>query len=242
MSSRDRLDKTDENYIQQTISIADRIRYLISRANITQGRFAQRIGMDAANFSKVMSGVLKMSDTFVNRVVVELGVSKRWLLTGEGIPFEKTPQKDVDSIMADVILDTTLNKKGAPIYDIDVTAGFSELSHELTNERIVGYLDFPKVHPRSIVVKVSGDSMVPVIDDGAYIAIHEVPVDGIIAWGNIYVLVLEDYRLVKYVRKNPDPTKVTLVSANKEFDDMTVPLDKIYKLFHVDAILNYRLQ
>ena len=56
---------------------------------------------------------------------------------------------------------------------------------------------------------MSGNSMVPKLLPGCYISIQPVSLDAPIMWGNIYVVVLPDFRLVKYVRRNADPELVT---------------------------------
>lgn len=221
--------------------IIARLRYLIEQSRTTQGRFAKRIGMDAANFSKVMSGVLKISDSFLNRLVVELGVSKKWLLRGDGTPYEKGA--DTEPARIEIFEQPVLKAKptGTPVYDIDVTAGVAELSRMFTDERIVGYIDYPKLDPKNVLVKVSGDSMTPVIQDGALIAIRPVSSTGVLVWGQIYLTVLEDYRLVKYVRRNSDPDKITLHSENSLYDDIELSRKDIVAMYYVDAIFNYKL-
>lgn len=236
-----RLNKNDKDYNKSVADITDRVRYLIELSRLPQGKFAQRISMDPANLSKVLSGSLKMSDTFLNRLVVELGISKHWLLTGEGVPFDKAPEKDIERFINPDIIYEPSRVKGTPIYDIDVTAGFSELSRELTRENIIGYLDFPKLDPKCVVVRVSGDSMTPVIPDGSMVAIRQVSTTGIISWGQIYTIVTEDYRLVKYVRKNADSDKITLHSANPDYDDIEMSKGEIISLYIVDAVLSYKL-
>lgn len=235
------IERTNKDYKEHAASIADRIRYLISLSKLSQGKFAQRIGMDPANLSKVLSGVLKMSDVFLNRVVVELGISKNWLITGEGVPFEKAQSQDeIEQIFTNRI-NYAPKGNGTPVYDIDVTAGYSELSRMFTRENIIGYMDFPKLDNNCVMVKVSGDSMGNVVPDGSLIAIHKVQPDGIICWGQIYVVVLEEYRLVKYIRKHSNPKKVILHSANPNYDDMEIDRKDIVGLFAVDAVVNYKV-
>lgn len=229
----------NEKKRDDAVTIADRVRYLISMSRLSQGKFAQRIGMNPANLSKVLSGVLKMSDVFLNRIVVELGVSKRWLTTGEGTPYEKNSDNALQIIQTPGFISET--KKGIPVYDIDVTAGFTELSRMFTQERIIGFMDFPKLDSNSVMVRVSGNSMTPVIDDGGMIAIHPVQRTDIINWGQVYVVILEDYRMVKYIRRHPDPHKVILRSANPEYDDMEIDRNDIIGLYAVDAVVNCRV-
>ena len=53
------------------------------------------------------------------------------------------------------------------------------------------------------------------------------------------MVVLADYRLVKYVRRNPDPAMVTLVSANPEYDDIDVRRSDIEGLYLVENVINH---
>lgn len=60
-----------------------------------------------------------------------------------------------------------------------------------------------------------------------------------IYWGQIYVVVMEDYRMVKTVRRHHDQSKVILHSINPDYDDMEVDRRDIIALYLVEAILNY---
>ena len=57
--------------------VLDRIRYLIRLKRHTQASFGKLIGVDAATVSRVLSGRTAPSDAFLNRIVVNLGVSKK---------------------------------------------------------------------------------------------------------------------------------------------------------------------
>ena len=70
-------------------SVIDRIKFLISELRMRQNSFANRIGTDVSNLSKHLNGKLPISDALVNKIVVNLGVSKVWLTTGAGVPFPR---------------------------------------------------------------------------------------------------------------------------------------------------------
>ena len=93
-----------------------------------------------------------------------------------------------------------------------------------------------------MIVRVSGDSMEPVISPGAYISINPQSDIRNILWGQIYVIVMEDFRLVKYLRKSDNPEKVRLLSANPAYDEMIVDRRDILALYLVEAIINYNLR
>lgn len=221
-------------------AIISRIKYLIdSKMTVfTQSQFARRLGIDPSNLSKYLTGKLPVSKSLINRLVVDMNVSKQWLLFGEGIPFPR-PEHAFDVMPCEIT--TSVAPKGVPVYDVDVTAGCSPLQRLLTQDRITGYIDLPRINPDSIVVRVCGDSMEPKIIDGGYIAIRPVRSTSSIFWGQIYVIVLEDYRMVKYLRRDPsDPSNVILHSANPNYDDMDVRRDDIQALFLVESILNFK--
>ena len=104
-------------------SVTDRIRYLISATRHNQSSFAKAIGVDAASVSRILGSDRRPSEAFLNRIVVNLGVSKQWLTEGTDVPFPRNPHSDASA------------RQGAPVYDIDVTAGSTPLSRMFTHER-----------------------------------------------------------------------------------------------------------
>ncbi|MCM1505139.1 MAG: helix-turn-helix domain-containing protein [Muribaculum sp.] len=220
-------------------AIVGRIRHIMTLRHLSQSRLAKLIGIDASNVSKYLTGRLPISESFINRIIVNLNVSKRWLQDGFGVPFEKnrmTSDISSDSPLSD------LSEKAIPIYDIDVAAGITEHSREYTREHIKGHLMLPDFNPNWVAVRAQGDSMTPIIDDGAYVVfLPENDIDNIV-WGQIYIIVMENRRVVKFVRRHPDPKYVILKSKNEEYDSMDVCIDDIRALYPVKAIVNVKMQ
>ena len=220
--------------------IISRIKYLIQLKRISQAEFARRIKIDPSNLCKHLTSKLPITDVLINRIVVEMGVSKQWLKYGDDVPYSKVAGQSVEVL--DVEKLSVVKQPGIPVYDIDVTAGCEELSMMFTQDKIDGFVSLPRMSQNSIIVRVSGNSMYPEINDGGYIAIRPVKNIDTIFWGHIYVVVTEDYRLVKYVRRdNADDKKIILHSANPEYDDMELPKSSIKNLFLVEAILNFKI-
>ena len=224
-----------------------RVKYLIEMSRMSQGAFARRIGIDPSNLSKHLSGKLQMGDSLINRIIVETGVSRLWLRDGVGTPFDKQPEPPSINIAPDRMvsiesIDDRLPDTGIAVYDIDVTAGCQELSRMFTQDRIVGMVNLPNISPGSVIVHVSGDSMDPTIKNGGYIAIRPFRDLKNIFWGQIYVVVMDDYRMVKVVRRHPEPGKVILHSVNPAYDDMDVERADIRSLFMVESILNFEVR
>ena len=218
-------------------TVLDRLRYLLELSRRTQAHFSRMVGVDPSTMSKILSGRFVVTDSFLNKVVVNLGVSKAWLAEGKGVPFprvqspEKVETEEVAVVQAPV---------GAPVYDIDVTAGVTPLSQMFTQDRIIGYMDMPDLDARYPVVRVNGDSMKPDVPDGALVSIREITDASVIAWGATYVVQLADYRMVKVIRRHSDPHKIILHSVNPEYDDIEVDRSKVLNLYLVVKIITCR--
>lgn len=235
-----------ENFLEPDIlpapsaTIIDRLKYLINLSRKSQAQFGRAIGIDPSTVSKVLSGHLPANEGFLNRIVVNLGVSKSWLVSGEGIPFPRTEGPAHTTTTTAVVSQSTV-KRGAPVYDIEATAGYAPLSQMFTEDKIMGYLDLPNLNSNFPVVRVSGDSMTPRIPDGSLISIREIRDPSVIMWGAIYLVQLEDYRMVKCVRRcSNDESKIVLHSENPNYDDIEVNRSKIKKLYLVESIINYQ--
>ncbi len=218
---------------EKNAEIIDRIKYLMKEMGLKQVQFAERIGVDTSNLSKYLNAHMPLSESFLNRLVVNLGVSKEWLMEGTDLPFGKTPVRVDGEVMA------SANGGGTPVYDVDVTAGVASGRNELfASENIVGWVNLPNMSPNCRIVRVSGDSMAPVINDGDFVAVREVSNPNQIYWGQIYVVQLDDFRLVKYLRRHSDPNMVVLRSENPNYDDMDVRRSDIHEMLLVQHVLH----
>lgn len=225
---------------EESATVLDRLKYLREMLRLNQSEFGRRIGVDASFISRIMSGKLPISQGFINRVAINLGVSRDWLGSGKDVPFPKGIHAAELPSGQSPHMSRLLTGAGAPVYDIDVTAGCRELSREFTNDRVIGRVSLPQLDPEYPVVRVSGDSMAPKISNGGFISIRPISDSAPIFWGQIYVVLLEDYRMVKYVRKHPtDPVLVLLHSENPQYDDIEVSRRDIKALYLVETIINY---
>jgi len=220
-------------------TVLERLRYLLQVSHRTQAQFARLINIDPSSMSKVLAGKMSVTEPFINRVVVNLGVSKDWLLHGSGTPFAKDEALRTISASEPVAIHRA--PKGAPVYDVDATAGIRPLGMQFTDDNIIGYIDMPGLDPANPVIRVSGDSMQPAIPDGALISIRRINDPSIILWGSTYLVQLEDYRLVKVIKPcRSNPQHVILHSENPDYDDIEVRREAIKRLFLVEAIINCR--
>lgn len=219
-------------------TIIERLKHIMASRRLTQVQMARMLETDPGNLSKYLSGRLPVSQSLINRVVVNMGVSKEWLCNGSDVPYPK-PSHAV-AIESGHKADIRAGG-GVPIYDVDVTAGYGPLDRMLTVDRIIGSVNLPQLPPDCSLVRVSGDSMTPRVPDGAYIAVRPLSDISTIFWGQIYVIVMDEYRMVKIMRRHTDPARVILHSVNPDYDDMEVRRSDIRAIYIVEAIINYSL-
>jgi len=224
---------------EQNAQVIERIKYLMQELKLKQVQMAQMIDIDNSNLSKYINARIPISDSLVNRFVVNMGVNKEWLLNGTDMPFAKSPvQLQVDN---GTVLTSPAAGQGTPVYDIDATAGVIEgRSNLFASDRIMGWINLPDISPDCRIVKVSGDSMSPVINDGDYVAVRELTNKKQIFWGQIYIVELENFRVLKYVRRHNDPQMLVLRSENSNYDDMDVYRSEVRDMLLVQHIMHLK--
>tara|TARA_R110002126_G_scaffold289552_4_gene444721 strand:+ start:619 stop:1242 length:624 start_codon:yes stop_codon:yes gene_type:complete len=129
------------------------------------------------------------------------------------------------------------NKKGSiPYYDVDILAGGVEIFNDNTIHEPSARYMLPDSNS-DFILPVIGNSMSPNIDSGDKIAVKELIDNSVIFYGSVYVVITEDYRFVKVVKRHPEESKVILHSYNSEYDDIDLPKKKIIKMFTVQEVL-----
>lgn len=137
--------------------------------------------------------------------------------------------------------DTEISNQKIPLYDIEAVAGLAPLFHDSNNQNPIDYISVPNLPKCDGAVKITGDSMYPLLKSGdiiMYKEIHDICND--LFWGEMYLLSVstddEEYIAVKYVQKSEKGEEwVTLVSQNKHHQDRCVRKNRIHALALVKA-------
>lgn len=207
-------------------SVKDRILAYIKAKNLSQKRFEQ-----AANLSNGYVSNLRHAPS-AEKVSAILSafpdINRTWLLTGDG-----------SMLTTDAPAPFPVPQHAVPVYDGDVTCNLSE-TRTYSDMPIEGYIDLPLVSKGTIVLKAHGESMVPTVNDGDYIAMRPLQSWDYIMYGNIYVVELPEYRALKRVRKGSDEDHIILRSDNDDYDDVEVPKSDIRSLWVVENIISIK--
>lgn len=122
------------------------------------------------------------------------------------------------------------SSKSIPYYDIEVSAGpisFYQDYPELPNTA----LEIPFVSDVDLAMPVYGDSMYPRIKSGDIVLLKKIKDPDVILFGEVYLVITNDYRTIKYIRKHEDEDKIILVSENDRFDPVVIKKESILHLF-----------
>ncbi|KAF0195268.1 MAG: helix-turn-helix domain-containing protein [Bacteroidetes bacterium] len=216
---------------------AERLKKVIEWSELSANAFAKKIGYESGqtvynilNYGRPIS--MRFALSVVN--AFEL-ISINWLLTGEGTMIDvASKNSEVFNGKSQTGNEAESKKESSckeiPYYDIEVSAGpisfyqdYPELPHTA--------LEIPFVSDVDLAMPVYGDSMYPRIKSGDIVLLKKITDPDIILFGEVYLVITNDYRTLKYVRKHEDDSKIILVSENEKFDPVTIRKDSILHLF-----------
>ena len=145
-----------------------------------------------------------------------------WLITGKGALWTKDelPLNTGDYI---------------PLYDVVATAGDSVAFWE-KEENIIDYI--PRkfgMRDCHLAIHVHGESMYPAFMPGDVIILKEIFDYQLINYGEVYVFITEEQRLLKYIQRGKDSDHLLLQSENSRYQPIEVHKSKIIKLFQVQG-------
>ena len=209
-------------------TIKERTLEFIKHKNISVKEFENRCGLSNGYVTAMRKGY---GADKLNNVLTEFPeLNRDWLLYNEGEMLNVTEVVEV-------------TEHGTPVYDLDVTCGEHSRPIVFADEHIIGHVNLPNVSPTAAIIRANGDSMEPHIHDGDWIAVREVKNMNVLYYGQVYVVITDELRLLKYLRRDEDEQHyVILRSENKNYDDIRLAKSEIRHLFIVENILSLHIK
>lgn len=191
---------------------------------MTQVDIAQELGVTKAYVNALLAGRTRFGKKQAEIWSERFGLSKAWLLTGEGemcVP-QTEPKIDV----------TTMR----PRIPITASAGFlSRMAQGVTYEDCEMLPIIPGVPDYRATITVRGDSMEPRYESGDELAITPVRDRASLQWGHVYVLDTIDGVLLKRIYDHHDT--IRCVSYNSDYPDSFIDKSSINSIWRVVALL-----
>lgn len=221
------------------MGLKDRLLQFIGYIGLDIAAFERSVGLSNGAVHKMGEGTRASTIDKISEIYPILNAA--WLKTGVGemLQSEERSEKIISVPQTAV---STKQRKGALIYDIDATCGLSGRDIEFTDEKVIGSIDAPEINPDSKIIFATGDSMLPLIASGDRVVIRKIESWDYFNYGQVYLIITNEYRLIKRVRRHPKDSDnlILLRSENPDYDDIDLPKREIIHLFIVENILSIK--
>lgn len=192
-------------------NISDRIALIIKERGLSTRAFEQTIGCSNGVISKCINKGTDISSQWVSKIIETfVEIDPKWLLTGEGSMLQAGDRGAAHAANVETkhlqlathhVSDGS--REGIPLIPLDAIAGFpADGGGGAYIENCERYV-IPEFQNKgaNFLIRVSGDSMVPLYYSGDLLACHKITDIRFFQWGTIYVLETSQGVLVKRVQE-----------------------------------------
>ena len=216
---------------------SQKIEELLHYFRMEQKDFAEKCGLEPNNITKIKVGKCGISKRVFDKIINAFPeVNKTWLATGEGEMLKNETKERYSQS----------NRKLIPFYDITAEAGTVQVSNMDVEERPDEWIDPGDWFlDANSAMRVHGDSMFPVYKSGSIVVMKEVHDKSLIIYGQDYVLITSEYRVIKRIQKSDKVGFWLACSVNNEtwekgelagkliHEPFDVPIDRVNKIYRV---------
>lgn len=227
------------------MTVKDRIKIYCKEQNTTISAFEESIGVSNGYVNSISKSIgIDKIDAIIEKYS---NINIEWLLTGRGdmlktkgslsIPATEEQSflisKDTQKISDTQEINAKKTPKGIPLIPLDAIAGFPTSDSDCVYLEGCEHYSIPEFEAKgaNFLIRVSGDSMTPLYNNGDIIACRKINNILFFQWGAIYVLDTSQGALVKRIEeceKNED--YILCVSENSRFKPFQLPKSDIRSL------------
>lgn len=204
----------------------DSIKELRKRLHLTQAELAEKLTLSKEMVNKMEAGSKPISE-LTNRKLNELVEPVAGKLNEQSSIYSRTL---------------------IPFFDVEASAGVNPVDIlPVTNPN--GMIDVGDLlRDSECAIRIYGNSMVPNYPSGCVVGLR-VMHDGIVEYGNVYVIETEDNRYLKRLFKDKEKVGYCCVSDNIQmygdgprkgepfYEPFTIPFDKIKRMYRVTGVI-----
>lgn len=142
-------------------------------------------------------------------------ISIDWLLTGKGEMLKNSTPKSPEVLIKKV---DSNSKEGIPLIPLDAVAGFPATDNSFAYMESCERYIIPEFQDKGadFIIRVSGDSMIPLYYSGDLIACHKIHDIRFFQWGTVYVLETSQGVLVKRVMESIEHDDCILCASEND--------------------------
>lgn len=155
-------------------------------------------------------------------------LNPEWLLTGKGEMLKEGAKSNLSPITTPKKDKIGIEQQGIPLIPLDAMAGFGTGGIQVMDYETQKYIvpDFTELKA-DYIIRVQGNSMTPTYNSGDLVACKRLALTDIFfQWNRVYVLDTVQGAIIKRIKKGKEGC-ILIVSDNKEFDPIELPLTNI---------------
>lgn len=232
------------------MTAGERIRTIREKLGLDQIQFAAGLDIRQGSYSAIENDRVGLSYKVRNKLFEVFRINIDYIIDGEGEmftdpDFAKQAAMNIrigpiagrpESGTRILQKETSVNKR-IPYYDVDFSAGKVAVFNDHSEEPAY-YIDINPFNDCDFAVRIFGDSMYPMFQNGDTVICKAVNDISVIIFGEAYLIITDEHRMLKYIRKGTSDDNIMVVSENKElYDPFTLPIKKIRKLFIVKGVI-----
>lgn len=217
--------------------VRDNLRKVIGNLSMSTRRFAEMVGIDAANLNKKLKGDLNFTPKDFDKLKRN-NINIDYLTTGKGIMYtgnvgEAVPTKN------QIQVPTAIVSTGIPVYDEEFACGFS--SFDTPALKPVSYAALPGTRGATCWCKATGQSMEPLINNGDYVCLKRIECwKDFVVFGEYYAIeTFNEMRAIKKIEKGDKEDEYKLVSVNMRYAPQPIKTNLIRAIFKVVAVTKF---
>ena len=221
-----------------------RIKELITYLGISNGKFADAIGVYRSDFSSYLSGRRTISEKLIDKIVSTYPVVKKsWLMVGDGEMLAIGESANIKYDEQDSNIANTI-----PYFALESAAcgALSGFGSALTRNNSDGSVAIPTLQTKDgdIFIQTRGRSMIDTknpersIPEGAMVLVRKWT-QNFIEWGEIYCIATEGGFVVKRLMPGTSSEFVSCVSADSDnYPTYEIPTCDIKSIGRVIAVVS----
>lgn len=177
----------------------------------------------------------KLETFLVPLIAKKHNISEHWLLTGEGdmqlFNNNKELQHSQEALHGDLF-------KPVPFYNLNVSAGDVTFLDGglIKGQNPDDFMYIPIQVDADIAFPTFGHSMYPEISNGDRVAYKFIKDWSFFNYGMKYLIITDEQRMVKYLKKHPKEGYVLLESRNEDYEPIDMPVSSIRSILQVRYI------
>lgn len=198
----------------------ERLQYYMKSKGINDNQMTVSAGLSVGLIGKAKSSKGMNSSNIEKILLAYPDINSDWLLTGRGNMLSsdnsdnavrQTPEPAAKRVMDD-------GKEGIPLIPLDAVAGFPATDSSYAYMENCDRYIIPEFQDKGadFIIRVSGDSMIPLYYNGDLIACHKIHDIRFFQWGTVYVLETSQGILVKRIMESTDHDDCILCTSEND--------------------------